>query len=95
MSVKKLNNGKWRVQVDVGTTWEGKRDRRTKSFTTKKDAVEQEREWLEEKRRLKGLTTRITLGDFVRIHWWPAKLNTLEQTSLDSYEQDLRLRIEQ
>lgn len=93
MSVKKLNNGKWRVQVDIGTTWEGKRDRRTKSFTTKKDAVEQEREWLEEKRRLKGLTTRITLGDFVRIHWWPTKLNTLEQTSLDSYEQDLRLRI--
>lgn len=93
MAVKKTKNKTWRVQVDVGRTWDGKRDRRTRTFKTKKEADAQEAEWLEEKRRRKGLTTKITLGDFVRIHWWPMKLNTLEQTSLDSYDQDLRLRV--
>lgn len=93
MAVKKTANGKWRVQVDVGTTWTGKRDRRTLTLPTKREAKEQEEEWLEEKKRLRGLAGRMTLGDFVRLHWWPIKLQTLEQTSLDSYEQDLRLRV--
>lgn len=93
MAVKKIANGKWRVQVDVGTTWTGKRDRRTRTLPTKHEAKEQEAEWLDEKRRMRGLAGRMTLGDFVRLHWWPTKEQTLEQTSLDSYEQDLRLRV--
>lgn len=93
MAVKKIANGKWRVQVDVGTTWTGKRDRRTLTLPTKHEAKEQEAEWLDEKRRMHGLAGRMTLGDFVRLHWWPTKEQTLEQTSLDSYEQDLRLRV--
>ncbi len=93
MPIKKLKNGKWRVEVSIGYTWDGKRDRPSKTFQTKKEALAQEQEWLDEKRRKHGLVTRITLGDFVRIHWWPTKLNSLEQSSLDSYEQDLRLRI--
>ena len=33
------------------------------------------------------------LKEYVDKFWWPTKENTLQQTSLDSYEQDLRLRI--
>ena len=93
MTVKKLSKGKWRVQVDVGTTWEGKRDRRTKTLRTYREAKEQEAEWLDEKKRLKGVLSRMTLGEYVKRFWWPTKQKTLQQTSLDSYEQDLRLRI--
>lgn len=93
MSIKKLANGKWRVDVTIGVTWDGKRDRRTKTFRTKKEALAQEQLWNDEKRRMHGLVTRITLGDFVKLYWWPTKLSTLEQSSLDSYEQDLRLRV--
>lgn len=93
MTIKKIANGKWRVQVDVGTMWNGKRDRRTRTLPTKREAQAQEDEWNEEKRRMRGLLTRMSLGDFVTRHWWPTKVQTLEQTSLDSYEQDLRLRV--
>lgn len=93
MSIKKLANGKWRVDVTIGVTWDGKRDRRTKTFRTKKEALAQEQLWNDEKRRMHGLVTRITLGDFVKLYWWPTKLSTLEQSSLDSYDQDLRLRV--
>ena len=93
MTIKKMAPGKWRVQVDVGTMWDGKRDRRTRTVPTKREAQALEDEWNEEKRRMRGLLTRMSLGDFVRRHWWPTKLKTLEQTSIDSYDQDLRLRV--
>ena len=41
MAVKKIANGKWRVQVDVGTTWKGKRDRRTKTVNSDNVPFEQ------------------------------------------------------
>lgn len=93
MAIKKIANGKWRVQVDVGTTWKGKRDRRTKTVRSRREAEQQEREWFAERDRLRGVSSRMTLKEYVDKFWWPTKENTLQQTSLDSYEQDLRLRI--
>ena len=54
MAIKKIANGKWRVQVDVGTTWKGKRDRRTKTVRSRREAEQQEREWFAERDRLRG-----------------------------------------
>lgn len=93
MTVTKLKNGKWLVDVTVGKRWDGKRDRRTKRCATKKQAMELDERWNAEKLRSIGVATRMTLGDYVEHDWWPTKVKSLQQTSLDSYEQDLRLRI--
>lgn len=93
MTVTKLKNGKWRVDVTVGKRWDGKRDRRIRTCRTKKQAQELDERWNAEKLRSLGVATRMTLGDYVEHEWWPTKVKSLQQTSLDSYEQDLRLRI--
>lgn len=93
MSIRKTEDGRWRVQVDVGVTYDGKRDRRTRTFRTKREATAQEADWIDERDRMRGRFTRMTLGDFVARRWWPSKERTLSPTSLVSYEQDLRLRV--
>ena len=92
MSVRKTN-GKWRVQVDVGRKADGTRDRRTKTVATRAEARALEAEWLTQKDANDGRLRRCTVRQFVEGYWWPMKEESLEQTSLDSYSQDLRLRI--
>ena len=48
--IKKIKNGKWRVDVTLGTKLDGSRDRRVKHFDTKTEAEKYERSLLVQKR---------------------------------------------
>ena len=93
MAVYKLGDGRWRVQVEFGRDYRGRRDRRSDICATEREALKLEARLKAEAERLHGKSDRATFGDFVRDLWWPEKLDSLAQTSLDSYEQDLRLRL--
>lgn len=92
MPIRKVN-GKWRAQVEVGRKADGTRDRRTKTFDTKAAAQAWERDMQMRRDANDGRLRRCTFREFVRAYWWPMKEASLEQTSLDSYSQDLRLRL--
>lgn len=88
-----MGNGRWRVQVDVGRRADGSRDRRTRTVATKREATAVEAELTRARDARGGMLRSCTLRQFVDGYWWPMKEASLRQTSLDSYEQDLRLRI--
>lgn len=93
MSVRKLKDGKWMATVDMGRRADGTRDRRSRRFDTRKDARAYECALMDERDASEGRMRASTLGQFVDGYWWPMKRSSLRQTSLDSYSQDLRLRI--
>lgn len=88
MSIEKMPDGRWRVRVEMGRAWDGKRDRRSRTCRTKREAERAERELIAAGRG----NGSPTLRGFVDSYWRPLKAG-LAQTSKDSYEQDLRLRI--
>ncbi len=93
MTVRKTPDSKWIAQIDIGTRPDGTRIRRSRTCRTRKEAKEAEMELLNEKDMMDGNLSASTFGGFVEGFWWPMKSSCLRQTSLDSYEQDLRLRI--
>lgn len=93
MAVRKLKNGRWIADVTVGTTWDGKRDRRTETCATKAAAKKAETRMMLERERLRGrVTARLTLAEFVEDVYWPQKTG-LRANTIQGYERDLRRRI--
>lgn len=92
MSVRQLKNGKWVADVTVGTTWDGKRDRRVVEYSTKREAQKGEAKLFLERERNQGQSSRITFEDFVDEVFWPQKKN-LRSNTKRGYKRDLNLRL--
>lgn len=88
---RKLKNGQWQVDVTVGYTADGRRDRRQRRFLTKAEAVSFEREMLvlKDPHLVSG---KITLSDFIDDVYWPNKA-TLSPNTILGYKRDIKLRI--
>jgi integrase len=86
---------KWSVVIDVGRDEDGKRIRRWHSgYPTKREAEEARIEILS---RLQGGTyakpTKVTLGEFLRQTWLPARAPALAGTTLRVYRGDVESKI--
>lgn len=91
MSIRKLKNGLWQVDVTLGNKPDGTRDRRKKTCKTKAEAERTERTLLARKdSRLVG--GRITIDDFIEDFFWPAKEH-LRSNTKRGYQRDIKLRI--
>ena len=89
--IKKTKNGKWRVDVTLGTKLDGSRDRRVKHFDTKTEAEKYERSLLVQK-DTRLVRERITIDEFIETIFWKQKKN-LRASTKRCYERDIRLRI--
>lgn len=93
MAIYETPNGKKRVQVEAGRNpITGKRDRKTITAKTSREAKAREHD-LEIERAIKhGISDKITFGDFVYKLYLPSKKH-LKKTTLSGYERDIRLRL--
>ena len=91
MSVRKLENGLWQVDVTLGASPDGVRDRRRKTYVSKAEAEREERALLARKdsRLVSG---RITIDEFIEDIFWPAKEH-LRSNTKRGYMRDIKLRI--
>ncbi len=92
MSVRQLKSGKWLADVNFGITWSGDRDRRTKACDSEKEAIKAEKKLLLERERLRGMSGRISLEDFLEHVYWPQKQG-LRANTRRGYERDINLRL--
>lgn len=90
MSVRKLSSGKWIASLDYGYTWQGKRDRRSKTCKTKREAINAERAMIIE--RDGSASERITFAEFLDLVYWPQKTKIRANTRR-GYERDIKLRL--
>lgn len=73
MAIRKLADGRYQVQVDMGVRLDGTRDRKSKICKTERQAKRTEAE-LMAKRIVNGnISGRITLEEFARKYWIPEK----------------------
>lgn len=93
MAIYQLPDGRYRVQVDLGITFDGKRDRRTKVCSSKREARKIEREFELKALKNKGHSDRVTFYDFVVNVWLPEKRQTLRKNTIRGYERDIKLRL--
>lgn len=92
---RKLKNGKtvYDARVFMGYTVDGKLDRRSITCRTKRAAEIEEAKLLAEKDAMRNRSGRMTLACYIERHYWPVAVKRLAATSLDTYEQEIRLRI--
>lgn len=97
MSIKPrtLKNGKtvYDVCVFMGYNPDGSRDRRYVTLSTKRAAQLEEAKLLAEKDAMRGRGGKMTLAAYIDSKYWPDAQKRLAATSLDTYEQEIRLRI--
>jgi len=86
---------KWSVVIDVGRDENGKRIRRWHSgFATKREAEEERIEILSRLQRGSYVEpTKLTLAEFLREQWLPAKEPTIEATTFEGYQYDCETKI--
>ena len=92
MSIFKTSSG-WRVQVDIGKLPDGKRDRKTASCKTKREAQKLDYEFNALKRSRQGHSNRLTLSAYIDNHFWPDKEEVLRKNTLAGYSRDIEIRI--
>ena len=93
MAIRKLPNGKWQVQVDVGRKLDGSRDRRSKTCKTKREAVQAEAELNALRIVSGGVTGRVTLRWFVESVWIPEKEPLCTYETMAAYKRHLNNQI--
>ena len=81
------------VVVYVGYTHDGKRDRKCVTCKTKNAAKLEESKLIAMKEAMRGRSGKMTLAQFIDLHYWPVASKRLAATSLDTYEKEIRLRI--
>lgn len=86
---------KWSVVVETGRGPDGKRIRKWHSgYATKKEAEQERIDLLSRLQRgLYVAPSKVTLAEYLRDHWLPAKEATLAATSFDTYTDDVEKRI--
>lgn len=92
---RKLKDGSkvYDAILEYGYDLHGKRLRETKTFRTKKEALEAESKAKETSNALKNKTGRLTLKEYVDRCYWPIASRRLADTSLDTYEREIKKRI--
>lgn len=92
MSIRKriLKNGRSVYDVTIYID-DGKR--RTKTVPTKAAAVALESSWIAEKYALSARDGSLTLKAYIYNVYWPVAAKRLAATSLDTYDQEIKLRI--
>ncbi|QWT18094.1 site-specific integrase [Collinsella sp. zg1085] len=93
MAIYKTPSGKWRVQVDLGAGLDGKRKRKTGTFPTKREAQMAEHHWAELSRTNSLSKNSITLLEFTREVYIPAKEQKLRYSTFRRYLIDINKRI--
>ena len=96
MSIKrrKLKDGSYvyDVTLEYGVM-DGKRDRQYKTFKTRKEAEQAEKDASRLRNAMKRHSGRITLGEYIDRYYWPIASRRLEATSLDTYRRAIDKRI--
>ena len=92
---RKLKNGQTRYDVTVygKPDSSGKRPRRYASASTRAAAKQLEAAMIAEMQACNAPSGSITLEQYIRLHYWPSALSRLAPSSLDTYEQEIRLRL--
>ena len=96
MSISKRKRKDGLTVYDVTTeygTFDGKRERRKRTFLTLSDAQKAESEYQRLKSAISNRTGRITLSEYIDRFYWPVTLRRLEATSLDTYKREIDKRI--
>lgn len=94
MTVRKLAEGCYLVDVTVGKTPDGKRDRRKKRCHSKKEADRLDSRWNVEKQVREGCVTGdVRFEDFVDTIYWPQKRDAMRATTRKGYKRDIKLRL--
>lgn len=82
----KQGRTRYRVEVTVGYKLDGKRDRRTKVCSTKREAKAVERGFEIIRQGLGGRSDRVTFKEFVNVYYLPMKRKALSNTTICGYE---------
>lgn len=93
MAIRKLADGRWQVQVDVGLRLDGSRDRRSKICRTERQAKKAEAELMARRIVNGGSSGRMLLEDFVEEYWLPEKKPLCTWDTYRAYESHLRNHI--
>ena len=81
------------ARVFMGYKRDGSVDRRCVTCRTKRTAQIEEAKMIAERDALRGRSSKMTLSQYIDNYYWPVTSKRLSPTSLDTYEQEIRLRI--
>lgn len=81
------------VRCSMGYRVDGKQDRRSVTVRTKRAAQLEEAKMIAERDARRGRSGKMTLSQYIEHHYWPVASKRLAATSLDTYDQEIRLRI--
>ena len=81
------------ITVYTGRIIDGKRERQYAHAETLHDARVLEAAMISDNAAMIGKTDALTLRQYVQLYYWPSALKRLAPTTLDTYEQEIRLRI--
>lgn len=93
ISERKLKDGTivYDAILEYGTA-DGRRQRRKRTYRTRRDAEAAEKDAHRLRSALKG-KGRLRLGEYVALYYWPIASRRLEATTLDTYRKELDKRI--
>jgi len=94
ISKRKLADGRtvYDVTIEYGYK-DGKRDRRRKTFATRKEAEREEEKARRVRAALRNRTGQTPLGEYIDRFYWPITSRRLEATSLETYKREIDKRI--
>lgn len=81
------------ITVYTGRIIDGKRERQYAHAETMHNARVLEAAMISDNAAMLGRTDALTLAQYVQLYYWPQALKRLAPTTLDTYEQEIRLRI--
>ena len=81
------------VRCFMGYKMDGKPDRRSVTVKTKRAAQLEEAKMVAERDAKRGRSGKMTLAQYIDNYYWPVAVKRLAATSLDTYDQEIRLRI--
>lgn len=81
------------VRCFMGYKLDGKPDRRSVTVRTKRAAQLEEAKMVAERDAKRGRSGKMTLAQYIDNYYWPVAVKRLAATSLDTYDQEIRLRI--
>jgi len=95
ISSRQLKDGTtvYDVRCFMGYKMDGKPDRRSVTVKTKRAAQLEEAKMVAERDAKRGRSGKMTLSQYIDNYYWPVAVKRLAATSLDTYDQEIRLRI--
>ncbi len=93
MTINKTASGNWRVRVEIGRDHNGKRQRKTGTFKTKREAIAAEHMWSELARKEVILREKMGFTEFVDYVYLPRTEKRIRYNTLKAYKRDIKLRL--